>query len=145
MKLLKNLVGGLVGAVALNILHEAAKRFDHDAPRIDLVGEEAVSKTMDNAGLAPFTGDSLYVAALAGDLISNALYYSTIGVGNKNNLLLRGAAIGLGAGIGALVITEPIGLSDAPITKTDKTKALTVAWYVFGGVVTALTIKLLRK
>jgi hypothetical protein len=145
MKLLKNLIGGFAGAVALNILHEAVKRLDHDAPRIDLVGEEAIAKGMKVAGLEPPTGDSLFTAALAGDLISNALYYSTIGAGNKENLLLRGAAIGLGAGIGALTLTEPMGLSDAPITKTDKTKALTVAWYVFGGVITGLTIKLLRK
>lgn len=145
MKLLTNLIGGLAGAVALNLLHETVKRLDHDAPRIDLVGEEAIAKGMEGAGLEPLSGDALFTAALAGDLISNALYYSSIGVGKKSNLILRGAAIGLGAGIGALTLTKPMGLSDAPITKTDQTKVLTVAWYVFGGVVTGLTIRLLRK
>jgi len=145
MRAIKNILGGLAGAIALNILHETVKRLDHDAPQINLVGEEAISNSMEAAGLEPPTGDSLFVAALAGDLVSNALYYSLIGNGKKENIILRGAGYGLGAGLGALFLTEPLGLSDAPITKTDKTKALTVTWYVFGGLVAALAIKALRK
>jgi hypothetical protein len=38
-----------------------------------------------------------------------------------------------------------MGLSDAPVTRTDKTKLLTVAWYTFGGLVTGAVIKALRK
>jgi len=145
MKAVKNIIGGLAGALALNILHETVKRFDHDAPQINLVGEEAISKSMEAAGLQPPTGDSLFLTALAGDLVSNALYYSLIGTGKKENIVLRGAGYGLGAGLGALFLTEPLGLSDAPVTKTDKTKVLTVTWYVLGGVVAALVIKSLRK
>ncbi|MEJ7768570.1 MAG: hypothetical protein WKF89_12210 [Chitinophagaceae bacterium] len=141
MKVLKNIIGGLAGAVALNILHETMKRMDHDAPRIDLVGEEALSKSMANVGLEPLKGDALFAATLAGDLVSNTLYYSLIGIGKKKNLLQRGAVYGLAAGIGALILTKPIGLSDAPITKSEKTMVMTVAWYLFGGLVTAFTIK----
>jgi hypothetical protein len=145
MAIITNLAGGLAGALALNILHETVKRYDHDAPRVDLVGEEAVVKSMKSAGLKPPEGDSLYAVTLAGDIISNALYYSLIGWGGNEHLLRRGFEYGLTAGIGALTLTKPLGLSDAPVTKTDKTKALTVAWYVFGGVVTALTIKAFQK
>jgi hypothetical protein len=145
MKILKNFAGGLAGAIALNILHETAKSYLHDAPRIDLVGEEAVKKIAEATKIDPPKGDNLYLTTLAGDILSNAVYYSFIGAGKRKNLLLRGAGSGLVAGLGALTLTKPIGLSDAPVTRTDTTKALTVAWYVFGGLVTALTIKSLRK
>lgn len=145
MKIINSIAGGLAGAIALNILHESVKRIDHNAPRIDLVGEEALSKSLISLGAELPEGDALFAATLASDLLSNALYYSLIGIGKKKNLLWRGAGYGLAAGIGALTLTKPMGLSDAPITKTQKTKILTVAWYLFGGLVTALTIKSLRK
>jgi len=145
MKVITNLLGGLAGAAVLNILHETVKRMDHDAPRIDLIGEEAVARSLESAELPVPEGDALYAAALAGDLVSNTLYYSLIGNGKTNNLLVRGVGYGLGAGLGALLLTKPMGLSDAPVTRTDKTKILTVAWYIVGGIVTALTIKAFQK
>jgi hypothetical protein len=145
MKIIKSLAGGLAGAVALNILHETFKRFDHEAPRVDLVGEEAITKGMEAVNLKPLTGNALYVATLAGDLISNALYYSLIGAGKKKYLVVRGLTYGAAAGIGALTLTRPMGLSDAPVTCTDKTKILTVAWYTIGGLVAGAVIKRLRS
>ena len=142
---MKNLLGGLAGAIALNLLHETYKRIDAKAPRIDLVGEEALSKAIELTGKQPPTGNNLYTATLAADIASNALYYSLIGNGDKRNILLRGAVFGMAAGVGALVLTKPVGLSDAPVTRTGKTKVLTVAWYLTGALVTALTIRALDK
>ena len=55
-----------------------------------------------------------------------------------------GGALGLAAGVGALELTKPMGLDDRPITKSTRTKVLTVAWYLAGGLVTALVIDKLR-
>jgi len=145
MKIIKNIIGGLAGAIALNILHETVKHFDHDAPRVDLVGEEALNKGLEAVGSKPLKGNSLYAATLAGDLLSNAFYYSLIGAGKKKYLIIRGLGYGAAAGVGALKLTKPIGLSDAPVTRTEKTQALTVAYYALGGLVTALTIRALRS
>ncbi|MES2269004.1 MAG: hypothetical protein V4520_19725 [Bacteroidota bacterium] len=145
MKLLKNFAGGLAGAVALNILHETVRHLYHDAPRVELIGEEAVTKISNAADIEPPTGDALYLTTLAGDVLSNAMYYSAIGAVKKKHLLITGLGLGLAAGVGALKLTKPIGLSDAPVTRNNTTKALTVAWYTFGGLVAALTIKSLRK
>jgi hypothetical protein len=142
---MKNLLGGLAGALALNLLHEAYKRLDADAPRIDFIGEEALSKTIKKFGKQPPSGNNLYVAALAADVVSNALYYSVIGYGNKRNIILRAAMFGIAAGVGALTLTKPLGLSDAPVTRTAKTKALTVTWYLTGAMVAALVIKELEE
>jgi hypothetical protein len=145
MKIIMNLIGGLAGAVALNLLHEKVKRFDHDAPRVDLIGEEGLNKILETTGSDPLQGDALYAAALGGDLLSNALYYSLIGQGKKKHIIVRGIAYGAVAGLGALKLTKPMGLSDAPVTRTAKTKIMTVGYYLLGGFVTALTIKALRK
>ena len=140
-----NLIGGLAGALALNILHETYKRLDSDAPQVDLIGEEAVTKIVESTGNDAPEGEILFGVTLVSDIISNALYYSLIGVGKKKNILLRGAGYGLVAGAGTLTLTEPMGLDDAPVTKTTKTKILTLAWYVAGGLVAALVIKKLKK
>lgn len=144
MKQIENIAGGLAGALALNILHESYKRIDSEAPRVDLVGEEALTKTVESAGLQAPTGSKLFGLTLAADVISNAMYFSAIGVGKKKHLLLRGAGYGLAAGLGAVLFTKPLGLDDTPVTKTNKTKILTVAWYLAGGLITALTIQTLK-
>ncbi len=145
MKLLQSLLAGFAGAVALNILHESARQLDPDAPRIDLLGKQALSKSMYKLNLDAPRGNNLYLATLAGDVISNGLYYSAIGLGDKKNIYLKGAVAGLTAGLGAINIPDKIGLDDTPVTKTDKTKILTVAWYVIGGLVTAAVFNRLKK
>lgn len=144
-KFTSSIIGGIAGAVALNILHQVVKQFDHDAPRVDLVGEEALSKSLTTIGLEPPKGTALFTATLAADLLSNAAYYSLIGVGKKKYLPLAGTVAGITAGIGALELTAPLGLNDAPITRTEKTKLLTVAWYTLGGLVAGTVMYTLRK
>ena len=50
MKVVKDLFGGMLGAVTLNVLHEIYRRIDPLAPRVDLVGEEALTKTVQATG-----------------------------------------------------------------------------------------------
>lgn len=74
MKILKNLLGGLAGAVALNIIHESVRRFDKDAPRVDEVGEEGVGHAVKAVTGQTLSGKQLHAANLAGDIASNALF-----------------------------------------------------------------------
>ena len=48
MSQFKNLLAGLTGAIALNILHETVRKTSANAPRIDLLGEEALQKTLNH-------------------------------------------------------------------------------------------------
>jgi hypothetical protein len=137
MKFINAIIGGFTGAIALNILHETVKRFNSKAPRVDLIGEEAISKSLLEIGVNPPEGKDLYFATLAGDILSNGLYYSIIPVGNPNYIWPRAAVLGLSAGFGALKLTAPLGLNDKPVTRTEQTKALTVLWYLFGALVAA--------
>lgn len=144
-KIISSMMGGIAGAAALNIIHQAVAQIDHDAPRVDLVGEEALSKGLKKIGVKPPAGDALFTATLAADLLSNAAYFSLIGLAKKKHLLAMGAVTGLAAGAGALTLTRPMGLSDAPVTRTEKTKVLTIAWYTISGLVAGAVTLLLRK
>jgi len=141
--LTKNMLGGFAGAIVLNVVHQLAKKVDKDAPQIDKIGGEALSKSIKRVGYDPPKGNKLFLATLVSDVIANATYYSLIGKGKKKNLLLRGIVYGAVAGIGALKLTKPIGLDDQPVNKTNKTKAMTIGWYILGGVTTAIALKLL--
>lgn len=143
MSKIKNLVAGLGGAVALNLLHESLKRKDKDMPRVDLLGEEALQKGLEYFGTEIKDDSTLYKATLAGDIVSNAMYYSMIGKGGATNVFPRALAVGLAAGVGAVTLPEPMGLDDKPVTRSNKTKALTVGYYIAGALVTAAIIKAL--
>jgi predicted cobalt transporter CbtA len=141
----KNMLSGLAGAIVLNVVHQLAKKINKNAPHVDKIGEEAVSKSIKKSGYDPPKGDRLFLTTLVGDVIANSIYYSLIGKGKKENLLLRGIIFGGLAGLGALKLTKPMGLDDQPVNKTNKTKAMTIAWYIIGGLATVYALKLLEK
>jgi hypothetical protein len=90
------------------------------------------------------TAKKLFPTAMAGDLVANSLYYSMADSGDRNNTLIRGTLLGLGAGLGAVTLPKTLGLNEEATTRTMKTKVLTVAWYVIGGLVAAAAINALQ-
>ncbi|SER52241.1 hypothetical protein [Pedobacter rhizosphaerae] len=145
MKILKALLAGFAGSAALNILHETVRKFDSDAPRIDLLGEEALNRSLNSLNITTPKGQNLYLATLASDFISNGIYYSAIGFAGRKNLYFKAAVSGLTAGLGAISLPDKIGLDDDPVTHCNKTKVLTVAWYLAGSLVTAIVFSKLTK
>ena len=131
--MLKALGSGLLGACALTLIHETARRFVDDAPRVDVVGMRAIAKTMRAAGFEPPV--PLHEAALVGDIVSNSFYYSLVGVGSRDDALRNGALLGLAAGLGAVYLPEPLGLGRQPTKDSPQTQVMTVAWYLLGGLV----------
>lgn len=142
---IRSTIGGLAGACTLTLLNESVKKLDKDAPRMDLLGMNAVAKVMKGNNILAQTAGKLFPIALAGDLVSNSLYYSMADTGDRRKTLVRGALLGLGAGLGAVVLPKTLGLNDDATTRTLKTKVLTVAWYVIGGLAAAAAINLLNE
>ncbi len=145
MSLSRALASGFLGAVALNLLHETARRLLPNAPRVDLLGERATTRLLKNRNVEPPTGDNLYVVTLAGDVVSNGLYFSLVGVGKPQHAPRTGALLGLTAGLGAVLLPGPLGLGKAPSARTPATAVMTVGWYLVGGLVAGLAYRRLAQ
>jgi len=145
MKAITVLAGGLAGAATVTLLHESIKKVVPEAPRMDRLGMQAISKGLKKAGMKVPEENVLFTVAMAGDLMSNAIYYSAAGIGSEKNIWLRSSLLGLAAGLGAVLLPEPLGLSKQHSNKTIATQVITVGLYVTGALVTTAVIKLLNK
>jgi hypothetical protein len=139
------LVSGLAGAVMLTLIHETARRVLPDAPRMDTLGRRALARGLEGLGREPPARAELQGLALAGDLVSNTLYDALVGAGSPDGALTRGAVLGATAGLGAVALPPRMGLGWRPSGATNRTRALTVAWYLAGGLAAAATFHALRS
>jgi hypothetical protein len=124
----------MAGAVTLTAIHQGARAVSDAAPRMDVVGMRALAggrKDLDTDADQQHRG--LYLATLAGDLISNSAYYSLA------TTWTRGALLGLAAGVGALVLPQRMGLGTPPHSELLSNRIMTVAWYTLGGLAAACT------
>lgn len=126
----KKIIAGMGGAIALSLLHEAVRKNFDNVPEINKVGEEALNKALDKADMKITNHDQLYAATLAGDVIGNGMYYATTATTGFN------IASGLAMGLGALALPEKLGLDEKPVAKNTQKKVMTVAYYLFGAVIT---------
>lgn len=143
MKALSAIGGGLAGAVAVTLIHESVRRLVPEAPRMDLLGMEAISKGIDAAGGDQPGRQALFNWAMAGDIVTNAMYYSIAGIGKDKNIWLKSSMLGLAAGLGAVSLPAPLGLDPKHSNRSLQTQLMTVGLYVAGSLVTAAVLKLL--
>jgi hypothetical protein len=104
---------------------------------MDVVGMRAVDRVMEWLNMQLLNRPQLHRAALAGDLVGNALYYSAVAGRTPGDTWRRGVMLGTLAGIGALSLPERIGLGAPPDSGTRSNQLMTVAWYVIGGLAAA--------
>jgi hypothetical protein len=140
----ESLLAGLAGALALTTVHQLARRMTSSAPRMDVLGERAIVATSEAVGKTPPSEPAAYRLALAGDIIANSAYYSLIACGRSPRLWSRAVPMGIGAGVGALVLPQRIGLGIPPRSWERSNQAMTVAWYLIGALATACTAECLR-
>jgi hypothetical protein len=145
MNILSSVAGGLAGAVAVTLLNEIVKRYDPEAPRLDLLGMNAVSKGFSHVNQPVPSKKEQYAYSLAADLISNTLFFAMAGKGSTRKALTKGSLLGLTAGLGAIFAPEPMGLNERQTNKTTKTQYMTVAYYLVGGLVAGAVSKMLTK
>lgn len=131
----RSMMAGAAGAGALTLVHQVARAMTPYAPRMDVLGKRA----LDRVGLAATDDRQLERRALAGDLIANSAYYSLVGAG-PGNTWVKGLALGVAAGLGALFLPSRMGLGDPPNAHRRDTRLMTVAWYAFGGLVAAAAL-----
>jgi hypothetical protein len=134
------LMAGVAGALALTAVHEGVRRLRHDAPRMDVVGGRAIRRAARAAGATPPSGRRLYALTLAGDVVSNALYYAAALAFARRSPWPVGGAAGVLAGLGGLLLPRRLGLGRPPRSRRFATQVMTVAWYLLGGLVSAATL-----
>jgi hypothetical protein len=139
-----NLIAGFGGAIVITLLNESLKNEVQKAPRLDLLGEEAVQKSMAFFGTKVENKDTLYKSSLSADLVSNTIYYGMIG-GEGKELWGKAAIAGLTAGIGGVFLPEKIGLNEQTVTKSFTTKLMTVGYYMIGALTTAAILQVMNK
>lgn len=142
MKAISALEGGLAGALVLTAVHETVRKIDPQAPRMDLLGMSALQKLLRGMGKTPPEERKLFYYTMAGDVLSNSLYYSLAGMGKKKNAVTRGTLLGLMAGLGAVLLPRKIGLNEAHTNRSLETKVLTVMLYTVGGIVASAVAKM---
>ncbi|ULH18219.1 hypothetical protein MF271_22375 (plasmid) [Deinococcus sp. KNUC1210] len=141
----QRLLAGLIGALTVTLLNEGARQVLPHAPRIDVIGERGLTRVFRVVGCVPPRGEALYWSTLAADLVSNALLYSVIGLGDPAHVGQRGAAVGLAAGLGAALLPPRLGLGHSPGERWPVTPVLTATWYLAGGLATALTLSSMQR
>lgn len=141
--MLKALAGGFAGAAVLTLLHNFLRKYD-EAPRLDRLGEEAATKTIETIGGDVPEGGKLYNMTLAGDIISNALYYSSAAAHPKQQVL-AGTGLGILAGLGAVYLPEKMGLKAENTASSTTKKLITIALYTAGGLVAGAVMRSLSR
>jgi hypothetical protein len=135
---------GFAGAGALTLIHQSARLVTDKAPRMDILGQRALRPLVEKLGFHPGP-TSMQMLALAGDLLSNTLYYAAVGAGRPRNLWLRGLSLGMAAGLGAITLPQRMGLGIRPQARTNATRVMAFSWYTLGGLVAAGVLTLARR
>lgn len=139
----KALISGMAGAVALTTLHQTLKKYLADAPRVDLIGSNAVRKISSLLHLKTPDKATAYRLSMAGDLIFNSFYYSLTATGKKP--LISGSLLGAGAGTGVISLPGPLNLGKNLSSRNIRQALLSFGIYLAGGLTAGGVYKLLSK
>jgi hypothetical protein len=145
MKVSAALAGGLAGTITVASMHEALRRITPDAPRMDLLDMDLITKGLKSMNKKVPAGNELQRLAVGGELLCDTAYYSLAGMGGKKSVWLRGALLGLTAGVTAVALPGPLGLPKEPSNKSLGTKLMTIGLYLIGGLAAAAVAKLVDR
>ncbi len=141
----KTLATGLSGAATLTLAHEIVRQLVPSPPRMDRLGMAALTRGLHAFGLSSPRGERLRGLTMAGDIVGNALFFALARGKNNPQSLTRGAGLGLLAGLGAVLLPPGLGLPARHAGRSLRTKAMTVALYVAGGLAAAAVASLLDR
>lgn len=138
-QLTTDLAAGFAGTLALTALHEAARRIVPSAPRMDIVGQEALGRIREAVGKPSVQPRTLFRQTFAGEPAANTAYYGLVSHLARERSWSTGLRLGALAGIGALVLPRIMGLADPPQSHLARNQLMTVTWYVVGALATVCT------
>jgi hypothetical protein len=143
--MLRALLNGLVGSVALTVAHQLLRKFVVDAPKLDNLGKESIEKVYSAVGKEPPNDGALFRSALLSDIVGNAIFYSQVGSRGGAGAIAKGISLGLTMGAGASALPPLLGLSKNNSQKNMRQAAMTVGLYVLGGFAAACAAQCCSK
>lgn len=132
------LAAGLAGALTVTALNEVGRRALASAPRAELLGMRGVRKLAGRLGRRPSRAGAFRLA-LAGELVSNGLYYAAPAL--SPTPLLAGLVLGAIAGWGAVALPPRMGLGRWPTRRSARTRALSFMWYLAAGAIAGVVAR----
>ena len=136
----RGLLAGAIGAVVLTAVHQLGRATLDHPPRMDVLGRRALRRTARPMGVR-LGRRQAQRWTLAGDLVSNALYYALATRGSPDGAPWRGTLLGALAGLGGVFLPGPLGLGRSPSRARASTSALTVGWYTLGGLAAGIAAR----
>lgn len=142
MKVSSALAGGLAGTLTVASVHEALRRISPDAPRMDLLDMDLIKKGLKSMNKKVPAENDLQRWAVGGELLGDTAYFSLAAAGGRKGAWLRGALLGLAAGVTAVVLPKPLGLPKEPSNKSIGTQMMTIGLYLMAGLAAAAIAQL---
>jgi hypothetical protein len=109
---------------------------------MDLLDMELIRKGLESMNKKVPMEDELQRWAVGSELFCDTAYFSLAGVGNRKGAWLRGALLGLVAGVTAVVLPKPLGLPEESRNKSTSTKLMTIGLYLVAGIAAAAAVQL---
>lgn len=146
MSYLNRSIAGLAGSLALTGVHQLVKKYVNDAPDLDAVGEEAVKNSLHAVDADASDEDQVYAAALGGNILSNAMLFSTLATTtNSSEIVSKTLGAGLLGAAGTLGLSHEVLGNENKATGTGKKKWLTTGYYLLGALVSISVYNMLEN
>ena len=145
MSFLNRSIAGLAGSLALTGVHQIFKKYMKNAPNLDQVGEKAVETSLEKINIEPTDEEQVYAAAMGGNILSNALLFSTLATStNTSQIISKTLGTGLLGAAGTIGLADQL-LGNNKATDTDQKKWMTTGYYLLGAIVSIGVYNLLEK
>jgi hypothetical protein len=136
----RRLLAGFAGASVLTLINEIGHRVASESPRLDVLGMRAIVHGVRATGHEPPSGRVVPLAALAGDLLLNTLYYGLALGRTRRGARTRALLAGVAAGTAAAVLVGPrLGMNDRTGYHAGRRLAM-AAFYTAAGAATGATV-----
>ncbi|QDP86137.1 hypothetical protein FNJ88_11475 [Chryseobacterium sp. SNU WT5] len=145
MSYINRSIAGLAGSLALTGVHQLFKKYCSGAPNLDQVGEKAVKDSLEKVDINDTDEDQVYAAAMGGNILSNALLFSTLATStNTSQIITKTLGTGLLGAAGTMGLADQL-LGNNKATNTDQKKWMTTGYYLFGAIVSIGVYNLLEN
>ncbi|MBV9271826.1 MAG: hypothetical protein JO165_12080 [Candidatus Eremiobacteraeota bacterium] len=145
MSFAKSIVCGLGGAVTLTAAHQVLRKITPQAPHLDALGMQGISRLSGPSGKDASRNNDRYMAAVLLDLFANGMYFSLAGIRGSRASLKTGFMLGAVAGVGSVALPRPLGFDKQTTSRSPLTALLSVALYTIGGFGAGLLYRLMSE